>query len=42
MKQLFINYEKIGKELKLDLNLRPQNLSVEKYLEICQLYEELS
>ena len=42
MKQLFINYEKISKELKLDLNLRPQNLSVEKYLEICQLYEELS
>ena len=42
MKQLFIDYEKIGKELKLDLNLRPQNLSVEKYLEICQLYEELS
>ena len=42
MKQLFINYEKIGKELKLDLNLRPQNLPVEKYLEICQLYEELS
>ena len=42
MRQLFIDYEKKSKELKLDLNLRPQNLSVEKYLEICQLYEELS
>ena len=42
MKQLFIDYENKSKELKLDLNLRPQNLSVEKYLEICQLYEKLS
>ena len=41
IKQLFSNHEKIANELKLDLNLRPQNLSVNKYIEISKLYEKL-
>ncbi len=41
MKQLFINYEIVAKKLKLDLNNRPQNLSVSNYLEICKFYENL-
>ena len=40
MKLLFKNYEKISKEINLDLNLRPQNISVNKFLEICKIYEE--
>ena len=40
IKQLFSNHEKAN-ELKLDLNLRPQNLSVNKYIEISKLYEKL-
>ena len=39
MKQLFSNYESVAKNLSLDLDLRPQNLSIEKYLEICKIYE---
>ena len=42
MKQLFINYEIVAKKLKLDLNNRPQNLSVSNYLEICKFYENLN
>ena len=42
MKQLFINYEIVAKKLKLDLNNRPQNLSVSNYLEICKYYENLN
>ncbi len=42
MKQLFYNYEYTAKELNLDLNLRPQNLSINKYLEICKKYEKLN
>ena len=41
MKQLFTNYELIANELKLDLNLRPQKLSVLQYIEICKTYEKL-
>ncbi len=41
MKLLFENYEKISKEINLDLNLRPQNISVKKFIEICKIYEEL-
>ena len=41
MKQFFKNFEKIAKKLNIDLNLRPQNLSVKKYLEICKIYEKL-
>ena len=40
MKVLFKNYEKISKELSLDLNLRPQNLSNLTYYKICSMYEK--
>ena len=39
MKQLFADYEDTARKLKIDLTLRPQNLSVNKYLEICKYYE---
>ena len=42
MKQLFKDYETISKKLDIDLNLRPQNISVNKYLEICKNYEILN
>ena len=42
MKQLFAKYEEVAKDLNLDLNSRPQNISVNKYLEICKIYENLS
>ena len=41
MKQLFVNFEKIANELNIDLNLRPQNVPLKKYLEICKIYEKL-
>ncbi len=41
MKQLFVNFEEIAKKLKIDLQLRPQNLSKNKYLEICKIYSKL-
>ncbi len=41
MKQLFDNYESVAKILNLDLNLRPQNISKLKFLEICKYYESL-
>ena len=41
MKQLFKNFNLIAKNLSLDLNLRPQNLSKNKYIEICKIYESL-
>ena len=41
-KQLFKNYEEIAKILKIDLNSRPQNLTKEKYFEICMEYEKLN
>tara|TARA_Y100000590_G_scaffold462633_1_gene627279 strand:+ start:3437 stop:4228 length:792 start_codon:yes stop_codon:yes gene_type:complete len=40
MKVLFKNYEEISKELSLDLNLRPQNLSNLTYYKICSIYEK--
>ena len=42
MKQLFSNFESSAEKLDIDLNLRPQNLSANKYLEICKLYENLN
>ena len=42
MRQLFENFDEIAKKLCLDLNLRPQNISINKYLEICKLYENLT
>ena len=41
MKQLFTKFEKVAKDLDLDLNLRPQNLSKNQYLEICKIYDVL-
>ena len=40
MKILFKNYEEISKELSLNLNLRPQNLSNLTYYKICSMYEK--
>ena len=40
MKVLFKNYEEISKELYLNLNLRPQNLSNLTYYKICAMYEK--
>ena len=40
MKVLFKNYEEISKELYLNLNLRPQNLSNLTYYKICSMYEK--
>ena len=42
MKQLFDNYIDISNQLGIDLKLRPQNLTVKKYIEICRYYEDLS
>ena len=42
MKQLFANFENVATKLNINLDLRPQNLSKEKYLEICRMYEDLS
>ena len=39
MKQLFSNYQDVAENLSLDLDLRPQNVSIEKYLDICKVYE---
>ena len=41
MRQLFNDYENKAKELNLNLNLRPQNLSTNQYLDICKVYESL-
>ena len=41
-KQLFTDYESKAKKLNIDLNVRPQNLTVENYIEICKLYENLA
>ena len=41
MKVLFSNFEEVAEKLDLDLNLRPQNLSKNKYLEISKYYENL-
>ena len=42
MKQIFKNYENVSKLLDLNLNDRPQNLTVKKYLEISKYYETSS
>ena len=41
MKQIFKDYESIANQLQIDLKLRPQNLTVSKYIEICRIYEYL-
>ena len=42
LKQLFNNYQEISKKLDLNLDLRPQNLSLETYCKIVKEYEKLS
>ena len=42
MKLLFENYEDVALNLNLDLNLRPQNLTLKNYIEICKYYESLN
>ena len=32
----------VSNKLNIDLKLRPQNLSVKKYIEICKIYEDLN
>ena len=41
MKQLFDNFEEIAQKLEINLNLRPQNISLKQYIEICKSYENL-
>jgi len=41
LKILFKNYEKISKDLSLDLSLRPQNINNITYYKICSYYEKL-
>ena len=41
IKQIFNNHENISKKLNIDLTLRPQNLSIDNYFEICKIYEDL-
>ena len=42
MKQLFADFENVAEKLNINLDLRPQNLSKEKYVEICKIYEDLN
>ena len=42
LKQLFNNYQEISDKLELNLNLRPQNLSLETYCNIVREYEKLN
>ena len=39
--QFFKNNNKIASKLKIDLNLRPQNLDLETYLKLTYEYENL-
>ena len=41
-KELFYNFDVVAKELNINLNLRPQNLSKDIYLKLCKLYEGLN
>ena len=38
---IFKDAKKVAEELKLDLRLRPQNLSKNTFYKICLIYEEL-
>ena len=42
LKQLFNNYREISDKLKLNLDLRPQNLSLENYCDIVKEFEKLN
>ena len=41
MRQLFDDYLQISQKLNLDLNMRPQNLSINQYFELVKEYEKL-
>ena len=41
-KQLFNNYVEIANKLNINLDIRPQNISEKKYLEICKLYNSIN
>ena len=41
LNQLFSGHPKIVSNLKIDLNLRPQNLNFETYFKITNEYEKL-
>ena len=41
LRQIFNNPSKIAQKLKLNINLRPQNLSLLNYFEITREYEDL-
>ena len=41
LRQLFKNYIEISKKLNIDINQRPQNLTIETYLKITDEYEKL-
>ena len=42
MKLLFKDFEIIAEKLNLDLSLRPQNISKNKFLDVCKIYEDLN
>ena len=42
MKQIFKNCDEVSDKLKINLNLRPQNLSPSDYFLITKEYENLS
>ena len=42
LRQIFQDPEKIANKLKLNINLRPQNLSPENYFDITKEYENLN
>ena len=42
MKQLFKNYNDVAENLNINLNLRPQNLKISTYIEICKYFEKLT
>ena len=42
MKQLFKDFNQIALKLNINLEVRPQNISKQKYLEICEIYESLN
>ena len=42
MKILFKDFENISEQLSLQLNLRPQNLELLTYYQICEMYEKIN
>ena len=42
LKQIFKNPKEVAEKLKLNINLRPQNLSPKNYFDITKEYENLN